>query len=156
MSDLFQQNAAEQLAKIAERMEGLEPDDPFRKELQKEYKYYLELSGIKKEVQGHGFSSQKITASRKKSLVEVIKALKNLEEFEKKCDENRTGLTEYIAISTLANYKGMPCEINLEISATFAADVLGHKCYKARKNLFMQNVIKTYPTIEYGLLDYGM
>jgi len=159
MSNLFQAEASKDLVRIADQMEGVESGTPEYNSLKEQYKQACELAGITKNgksTAGTHFSSAEIKASRAKALVQVREYLDDIRHWENELPTKQFGSVEYIAISHLANYKGMGCEINLEIPDSFYGRYSGYKCIKARKSLIMQHQLKGYPNIEYGLIDYGM
>jgi hypothetical protein len=158
-NESVKQQALQKLARIADMMENCEPDDPMFKELKKDYKSTMEAAGITKGGKlenKHAYTLKQVRESRIKALEKAKFYLDDIERWSVDLPKLQSGQVEYIAISYLSNYKGMNCEINLEIPDSFYADFAGVKCYKAVKGLFIQKQLQSYPSIEYGLIKYAM
>ena len=161
-TDKVKQEAAERLCRIAEQMETCE-DPRERKELSRQYKAASIDAGIIDEngdlTNGKEFmyKPEQIAASEQQAMLKVVEYLDKIEHWSQELVRLQGGSsTEYIAISYIANWKGMPCEINLEIPDSFYRSFNGVACYKARKTLFSATQLQAYRTIEYGLIAYGL
>ncbi len=152
--------ALEQLVKIADRMEDC--DDPQEmKQLQRDYRAASIAAGITDangnlKDKGWRHTPAQLKESRAKALAKVKEYLDDIRTWEVKLPELQSGSVEYIIVSCLVNFKGMACEINLEIPDGIYSNMTKTSCYKARKSLVSQNQLKTYASIEQGLIAYGL
>lgn len=142
------------LSGLADMMENFEPGSPERKEIAKEYSMKLKEQKLPGEDFRH--SVDEIRRSRKSALTQIENYLYNIDYWRVKLPQMQTGEIEYIAVSCLTNYKGMACEMNLEIPNITYSSISGAKCYKAIKNLFFVKQLCNYGSIEQGLIKFGM
>ncbi len=153
--------AANDLVTIAAQMEMCE-DPKQKKVLSQLYKLALIRTGItdkKGNAKNAGaFSKTKIAESKAAALQKIKTILdgapETITELEKN-DGNQFSPKVFI-ISMLANHKGMPMEVNLEHCDNFYKSFSGHACIKTRKSLFYQKQLKGYPSIEFGLIQFGL
>ncbi len=150
--------AAEDLIRIADQMEMC--DNPWiKKELKRDYAIALKRVGItnkKGNVKGNnGFSKEKLLNSKSEALEKIKTILDNAPASIEEINSNTSGKNVFI-ISMIVNHKGMPMEVNLEHCDSFYGSYSGYACIKARKSLFSEEQLKGYPTVEYGLISFGM
>ncbi len=153
----IKQHAAQQLCRIADAMETTEPGSRERKSLGREYKAYAKQLGIGKTKQDNPPDQRaEIAKSRAYALSKIEGYLSRIRHWEIELPKLPVGETEHIAVSYLAFYSGMLCEINLEIPSLAYKMFSNTACYKAVKNLVFAKQLKSYASIEYGLLKMGM
>lgn len=157
--DLGKQQAMHELVKLADILETCDAGSAEHKYYSSEYRKQLRASGImkgNKVANADEFSAKEISDSRAKALIQVKEYLDKIEYWEEELPKKQWGTVEHIAVSYLANYRGMKCEINLEIPDHFAGSMTGNACYKARKSLVLQQHLQGYGSIERGLIKYGL
>ena len=148
---------SDELVRIADQMEGLEPDDPMLKELRKDYKAVLDATIPKSKRPNIGFSSSVIKASRKKALSEIVTILDkgNVDDQFKDRNGNYHSAEKFIVIWS-GNWNGIPSEFGLDLTDSFYASVVGPKCIYATRSLVHEKQLASYHNIEYGLLSIGI
>ncbi len=153
--------AAMDLVRISEAMEQCESNSPFRKQLVREYKLAMVAAGITNAVgrvtNAKDIPATKIKEGREAALVKVKEYLDNIEHWSKELRKLCTGQEGYIAVSYSCNTNsGIPGEIQFKICDSFYGSYSGYKCIKAQVSLFHEKQISGYPSIEYGLIRFGM
>ncbi len=151
------QRAVQDLVRIADQMETCE-NSIVKRELSRDYKNAMIRAGIT-DKRGHVTGAPKIPKdklenSRLEAIAKITSILDN-PELLKQVQEHTSGKDMFI-ISTLINYKGILMETNLEHCDSFYRAYSGYACIKARKSLISQKQLKGYPTIEYGLISFGI
>lgn len=158
-NDEIKKRALADLVRIADQMEMFSDseDQTIMRELKRDYKLAMKQAGIGvNKDKSLMWSAKQIAESRAQALVKAKEYLDDIEQWEKKLEQNQFGSVEYIALSYKCNYRGMASEINLEIPDSFYAGISGTRCHKARKNLVMQQQLQAYPNLECGLIRYGL
>ncbi len=153
--------AANDLVTIADQMEMCE-DPAQKKMLSKLYKLALIRTGItdkKGNAKNAGaFSKTKIAESKADALQKIKTILDGAPDAITEIQKNAGSefSPKVFIISMLANHNGMPMEVNLEHCDNFYKSYSGYACIKTRKSLFYQKQLKGYPSIEFGIIQFGM